>query len=555
MYSILFYYICSQNKNKMNKPTNIKQNFGAMKKIYLSLLMLTAVLCTFAQSNEEVPTSTDDLIGTWSIKHENFTQICTFTDNRLTISNKWEDLDPVTEQEGSYILQDGKIIFTSAEEGASPIVINATMLYNKSVLVMQSEPTEDSNFFAGNTFFFKNGEADVIGTEAIQGEWLWYMRGMIRSAITFKDDNFDLIITAWAQRYTGYVTYKHGYAYLMITKAYSCRTEEGVDLIDPETLEATWHEVGENDWVAYSVGDMLEMPFVTNGRVAYGALFNLNGVYTIAPDKATEGTAYYGSGIQGIGLADGTVAAYQFYTGGAYVDGTLYVPATLQVWEDGVCTAEYRVSTVGTSWSPSIYVGEGETSDWAGVSKIFINEGVKKISQGAFTTWASATNLKEVSLPSTLKSIGAGAFAGCEGLETIFFNGYDVPTLDNPGWTDHFKSYSNDWDAIVKNCKVYVLSDYIQEAFNQDPWTYWTEFYNNGNVVVGTPITELRGDANGDGVIDMSDVKFIVNYILGTPDPSFNAKAADANQDGEIGMPDVMFIVNYILNGKFPVED
>jgi hypothetical protein len=69
------------------------------------------------------------------------------------------------------------------------------------------------------------------------------------------------------------------------------------------------------------------------------------------------------------------------------------------------------------------------------------------------------------------------------------------------------------------------------------------------------PITELRGDANGDGVIDMSDVKFIVNYILGTPDPSFNAKAADANQDGEIGMPDVMFIVNYILNGKFPVED
>ena len=527
-----------------------------MKRIYLSLLMLTAVLCTFDHSNEEVPTSTDDLMGTWSIKHENFTQICTFTDNRLTISNKWEDLDPVTEQEGSYILQDGKIIFTSAEEGASPIVINATMLYNKSVLVMQSEPTEDSNFFAGTTFFFKNGEADVIGTEAIQGEWLWYMRGMIRSAITFKDDNFDLIITAWAQRYTGYVTYKHGYAYLMITKAYSCRTEEGVDLIDPETLEATWHEVGENDWVAYSVGDMLEMPFVTNGRVAYGALFNLNGIYTIAPDKATEGTAYYGSGIQGIGLADGTVAAYQFYTGGAYVDGTLYVPATLQVWEDGVCTAEYRVSTVGTSWSPSIYVGEGETSDWAGVSKIVINEGVKKISQGAFTTWASATNLKEVSLPSTLKYIGAGAFAGCEGLETIIFNGYQAaPTLDNPGWTDHFKGYTGDeWDLIVKNCKVYVWDEYTQESFNQDPWSYWTAFYENGNVVVGMPTEEIKGDVNGDGEIGMPDVMFVVNYILGTPAESFNEKNADANLDGEIGMPDVMFIVNYILNGEFPEQ-
>jgi len=45
-----------------------------------------------------------------------------------------------------------------------------------------------------------------------------------------------------------------------------------------------------------------------------------------------------------------------------------------------------------------------------------------------------------------------------------------------------------------------------------------------------------------------------VNYILGTPDASFNTEAADANLDGEVGMPDVMFIVNYILNGKFPEE-
>ena len=60
----------------------------------------------------------------------------------------------------------------------------------------------------------------------------------------------------------------------------------------------------------------------------------------------------------------------------------------------------------------------------------------------------------------------------------------------------------------------------------------------------------LRGDANGDGEIGMSDVMFIVNYILGTPADTFNAKAADANEDGEVGMPDVMYIVNYILNGQ-----
>lgn len=62
----------------------------------------------------------------------------------------------------------------------------------------------------------------------------------------------------------------------------------------------------------------------------------------------------------------------------------------------------------------------------------------------------------------------------------------------------------------------------------------------------------LRGDANGDNKIDMSDATSIVNHILGTPSGTFNAEAADANGDGKIGMPDVMFIVNKILNGKFP---
>jgi hypothetical protein len=62
------------------------------------------------------------------------------------------------------------------------------------------------------------------------------------------------------------------------------------------------------------------------------------------------------------------------------------------------------------------------------------------------------------------------------------------------------------------------------------------------------------GDANGDGVINMSDVDIIVNYMLGKTESSFNAEAADANKDGKIGMPDVMFILNYIINGKFPDE-
>ncbi len=231
-----------------------------------------------------------------------------------------------------------------------------------------------------------------------------------------------------------------------------------------------------------------------------------------AYDKATPKAVYYGSGIQGVGLEDGTVAAYKFYTGekGCFVDGVLYVPATLQVWEgegEGAhMTAEYEVSTVGVyPWNPAIWVGEGETSAWSSVQKVVISEGVKKIAQGCFTTWAAATNLTEVQLPSTLTNIGPGAFAGCEGLVSITCDAETAPVLDNPeGWTDHFKGYT-EWDFIVKNCTVYVPSETAKETYNQngDAWTYWGSFYTNEKVVVKNPtaIRSLRQESKGDEAI------------------------------------------------------
>ena len=68
----------------------------------------------------------------------------------------------------------------------------------------------------------------------------------------------------------------------------------------------------------------------------------------------------------------------------------------------------------------------------------------------------------------------------------------------------------------------------------------------------GLEIGPVRGDANGDGMVTMSDVTFVANAILGKPDAKFDKLGADANGDCKIGMPDVMYIVNYILNGRFP---
>jgi len=57
----------------------------------------------------------------------------------------------------------------------------------------------------------------------------------------------------------------------------------------------------------------------------------------------------------------------------------------------------------------------------------------------------------------------------------------------------------------------------------------------------------LRGDANGDGVINVSDVVYLINYLFisgPAPDP---IQAGDANCDGFVNVTDVVYLINYLF--------
>jgi hypothetical protein len=64
------------------------------------------------------------------------------------------------------------------------------------------------------------------------------------------------------------------------------------------------------------------------------------------------------------------------------------------------------------------------------------------------------------------------------------------------------------------------------------------------DITVLEPSGGTPGDANLDGVVDMSDVTKVERIILGLDDPT---RWADANQDGEINMADVTKIERIIL--------
>lgn len=62
--------------------------------------------------------------------------------------------------------------------------------------------------------------------------------------------------------------------------------------------------------------------------------------------------------------------------------------------------------------------------------------------------------------------------------------------------------------------------------------------------------SDLLGDANGDGNIDLTDAVMITYHSLGTAQPNLNLNAADMNRDGMIDLTDAIIVVYRSLGIK-----
>ncbi len=62
----------------------------------------------------------------------------------------------------------------------------------------------------------------------------------------------------------------------------------------------------------------------------------------------------------------------------------------------------------------------------------------------------------------------------------------------------------------------------------------------------------LRGDANGDGAIDLGDVVYLLNYLFKNDVPPDPLEAGDANCDGIVDLGDVVYLLNYLFKNGDP---
>lgn len=197
----------------------------------------------------------------------------------------------------------------------------------------------------------------------------------------------------------------------------------------------------------------------------------------------------------------------------------------------------FKATGITTIDIPNSVTGIGNSAfqDCANLTSFSFPNNITSIEEGILT---DCINLKIVTIPKNVTVIDEQLLRNCHSLTEVYCYAENVPITDIKAFEK-----SNAGGAIL-----YVPATSIDAYKMTDPWSQFGTIKPLGGI--GPDI--LRGDANGDGKVDMDDATFVTNVILETEDAT---EAADINNDGVVNMPDAVFIVNKILNNKFPDED
>jgi hypothetical protein len=149
-----------------------------------------------------------------------------------------------------------------------------------------------------------------------------------------------------------------------------------------------------------------------------------------------------------------------------------------------------------------------------------VSYSVVSIGEGAF----ACSSLTSLSLPSTLQSVHAGAFNGCNGLTTIF-------------------SHVTDADIVLP----YLPSGALL-AVDDDCIDSYSQYDGTLKVLVDVdsePRSANLCDVNRDGVVTAADVTQVYDHLLG-----FSNAHGDANGDSFVNAADITAIYDALLEGN-----
>ena len=129
-------------------------------------------------------------------------------------------------------------------------------------------------------------------------------------------------------------------------------------------------------------------------------------------------------------------------------------------------------------------------------------------------------------------------FDGCTNLRTIYVgNGWSTAAVT--GSTEMF----NYCTSLVGGKGTTYDANHIDKAYAHiDGGTSNPGYFTAKNA-------GLRGDVNGDGSVNISDVTTLIDLLLGGG--SISNPAADCNQDSSVNISDVTSLIDYLLSGSW----
>ena len=168
-----------------------------------------------------------------------------------------------------------------------------------------------------------------------------------------------------------------------------------------------------------------------------------------------------------------------------------------------------------------------------GCQNTTIPNSVTSIGSNAFYNCGGLTS---VTIPNSVTSIGNSAFYGCSGLT------YVVSEIVNP-----YKIGTSDFYSSGKD--IYATATLLVPKGKKSAYQT-TEGWSKFKIIKDN----INGDVNLDEILNKTDTKDLVTYIMGENTGNVNEYKADVNRDQEVNAADVVTLVDILNNGGLSTD-
>ena len=138
--------------------------------------------------------------------------------------------------------------------------------------------------------------------------------------------------------------------------------------------------------------------------------------------------------------------------------------------------------------------------------------------------------MTEIKIPAQVSYIGENAFAGCSKLTSIIAEPTTPPTVK-----------ANTLSNLYYKATLKVHNSCLAQYKAAD---YWKNFFKIESIEGDEG---LKGDVDGNGVVDITDANILINIVLGKDTASKYNGRADVDDDGIVDVSDINVVLNIIL--------